>query len=53
MNYSICYDIKTKQIQWALRCIDCYLIQSTVDVASKYDSAGSKYIIPFTEVNYG
>ena len=52
MNYSICYDIKTKQIQWALRCIDCYLIQSTVDVASKYDSAGSKYVIECMEDNY-
>ena len=48
MNYSICYDIKTKQIQWALRCIDCYLIQSTVDLSSKYDSTGSKYTMPFS-----
>tara|TARA_Y100001963_G_scaffold158255_1_gene257243 strand:- start:1731 stop:1889 length:159 start_codon:yes stop_codon:yes gene_type:complete len=52
MKYSICYDIKTREIQWALECFDCYLIQSTVDVASKYDSAGSKYIIPFKEDNY-
>jgi len=47
MVYSMCSDLETKQIKWALRCFDCYLIQSSVEAASKYQNVGTKYIIPF------
>ena len=45
MIYRPVYDLRTKVLLWSCEINGGYLIQSSVDLASKSDTIGNKYII--------